>query len=59
MDTYRGFDYEKTASGHWEWTDEQARVHTGKVNTQGGYQTDTEVMDAIDAYRREKRAAAQ
>ncbi len=52
MTIYRGFEITKTPAGKYEWTDKENRVHTGMVDTKGGYETEEAAMDAIDAYKR-------
>lgn len=52
MSIYRGYEVTKTPTGLYEWTDEQGRVHTGKVDTKGGYQKENQAFDAIDAHKR-------
>lgn len=56
---YRGFDITQNDAGLWEWTDEQGRIHNGKVGPKGGYKTDEEAMNAIDRYKRESREAVK
>jgi uncharacterized protein YegP (UPF0339 family) len=56
MTIYRGYEVTQAASGHYEWTDEQGRVHTGKVDTKGGYKTEEEAFNAIDAHKRAARS---
>lgn len=58
MTIYRGYDIHLNDAGLYEWTDEQGRIHNGKVDFTGGYHAEEEAMDAIDAHRRALRAQA-
>lgn len=56
---YRGFEIAKTEAGLFEWVDERNFVHNGRIDTKGGYASEDEAMDAIDAYRVASRAAGK
>ncbi len=65
MTIYRGYDIKPHANGGFYWTDERGFDHTGNIADEAThigartdcYPTEDKAMDAIDAYRRNLRAA--
>lgn len=54
---YRGFGIENDDLLGWIWYDEHGRIHTGKIDTKGGFKSEEDCLNDIDRYRRETKGA--
>ena len=52
MTLYRGYEIVRNEAGDITWTDERGFVHNGRIDTRGGFKSEDEAMDNIDAYKR-------
>lgn len=51
-DIYRGYEISREPNGKFVWADDRGFIHSGRIDTRGGFDTEEQAMSDIDAFKK-------